>query len=81
MNALPLITLQAIQIPQYRNDRLRSFQLWYRDNEPALTEYYNALRPYCEDGEPLQDFFEFAAIQHEREEMKAMECVPHGGSL
>lgn len=74
MNALPLITAKPIQIPQYRNERLRSFQLWYRDNEPALSEYYNSLRSYCE-GEPLEDFFTFSAIQHEREEMKAVEGV------
>lgn len=71
MQALPLITQTPIRIPTYRNERLRSFAQWYRDNEPSLSEYYNALRPYC-DGEPLEDFFTFAAIQHEREELKAM---------
>lgn len=72
MTALPLITLTAIQIPEYRNERIRDFGLWYRDNLPELERYYNELRPYCED-EPLQDFFEFSAIQHERAEMQMLE--------
>ena len=83
--ALPLsmITQRPIRIPVYVNDRLRSFGLWFGDNQNAIAEYFNSLKPYCEEGtEPLVDFFEFAAIQHEREELKAMqERIPHGSSL
>lgn len=76
MESPPLITLQAIQIPTYRNDRIRSFALWYADNEPKLSEYFQALFRYREEGEPMPDFFEFAAIQHERQEadMLKTEC-------
>jgi hypothetical protein len=74
--ALPLrmIEVRPILIPEYRNERIRSFADWFRDNDPALTAYYNALRPYCE-GEPLCDYWEFVARQHEREELKLLEDV------
>lgn len=86
MNVLPLsmLTVQPISIPQYRNDRLRSFALWLQDNDKALTTYYNALKPFCEEGvEPLVDYWTFSATQHEREEMKlnTMARLPHGASL
>lgn len=81
MNALPLAMIEQrpIHIPTYLNDRLRSFGLWYADNLKELERFYNELAPYCE-GEPLEDFFSFAVIQHEREEMKlnTMERLPHG---
>lgn len=76
MTALPLarLTTQPIQIPVYRNERIRKFALWFADNDTAIAAYFNALKPYCEEGcEPLVDFFTFSAIQHEREEMKLLE--------
>lgn len=76
MSALPLARLetQPIRIPVYRNERIRKFALWFADNDKAIAAYFNALKPYCEEGcEPLVDFFEFSAIQHEREEMKLLE--------
>jgi hypothetical protein len=83
--ALPLSMLEVrpIRIPVYRNERIRSFGLWFSDNQNEIERYYNELKPFCEEGtEPLVDFFEFAAIQHEREELKAMsERIPHGVSL
>lgn len=71
MNALSLAMIEQrpIHIPTYLNDRLRSFGLWYADNLKELERFYNEMRPYCE-GEPLEDFFSWAVIQHEREEMK-----------
>lgn len=81
--ALPLsmITQRPIQMPVYRNERIRSFADWLRDNDRELTAYYNQLKPYAAEGlEPLVDYFEFVAIQHEREEM-ALERLPHGASL
>lgn len=81
--ALPLsmIAVRPIQIPVYRNERIRSFADWLRDNDRALTAYYNALKPYSSEGlEPQVDYFEFVAIQHEREEM-ALQRLPHGASL
>lgn len=84
MNAQPLsmLTVKPIVIPQYRNERIRSFADWFRDNDKAITDYYNSLRPYCE-GEPLVDYWTFSATQHEREEMKlnTAERLPHGVSL
>lgn len=75
MSALPLsrLTTQPIRIPVYRNERIRKFALWFADNDAAIAEYFNALKPYCEEGcEPLVDFFAFSAIQHEREELKLL---------
>lgn len=80
---LPLSMLleRPIAIPVYRNERIRSFADWFRDNDAAITAYYNALRPYCE-GEPLVDYWEFSAQQHEREELKRLsERLPHGATL
>lgn len=71
---LSQLSIRPIKIPTYRNERIRSFADWLRDNEHALTEYYNAVRPYCE-GEPLVDYFEFVSIQHEREELKLLEVA------
>lgn len=68
------IAVRPILVPVYRNERIRSFADWFRDNDAAITAYYNALRPYSED-EPLVDYWEFAALAHEREEMKAMEVM------
>lgn len=77
--ALKELMVRAIQIPQYRNDRLRDFRLWYQDNLPELERFYNELKPYCDEGvEPLNDFFSFAVLQHERQEMNR---IPHGDSL
>lgn len=75
MNALPLINLEVLRIPTYRNERVRSFGLWYRDNEPTLTEYYSQLQRFGGEGEPIPDFFEFAAIQHERQEVTSLRTV------
>lgn len=82
MNAvLQPITVRPIQMPVYRNERIRSFADWLRDNDRELTTYYNALKPYSAEGlEPLVDYFDWVAIQHEREEM-ALERLPHGASL
>lgn len=75
-SAIPMIVQRPIVIPQYRNERIRSFGLWLRDNDNALTDYFNALKPYAAEGtEPLVDYFEWVAIQHEREEMKQAELV------
>lgn len=72
------IVIEPIKVPTYRNERIRSFADWFRDNDKAITAYYNTLRPVCE-GEPLVDYWTFAAIQHEREEIKLMtERLPHG---
>lgn len=81
--ALAPITAQVIVIPVYRNERIKSFGQWLRDNDAALSEYFNALKPYAAEGaEPLVDYFEFVAIQHEREELKQMsERLPHGCTL
>jgi hypothetical protein len=78
--AVTPIEVQPIQIPVYRNERIRSFAAWLADNDHALTEYFNALKPYAAEGvEPLVDYFEFVALAHEREEMKLMsERLPHG---
>lgn len=68
--ALKELTVRPIQMPQYRNERVREFRWWYEDNLAELERYYNELRPFCEEGtEPLEDFFSWAVIQHEREEM------------
>lgn len=78
MTALPLAALetQPIRIPVYCNDRIRKFALWFSDNQNAIAAYFNALKPYCAEGaEPLVDFFEFSAIQHEREELKLQESA------
>lgn len=61
-----------IRIPTYRNDRIRDLGLWYRDNEPRLSQYFTEL---CEVQPEGCDFFEFCAIQHEREEMKLLESA------
>lgn len=81
--AVTPITAQVIVMPIYRNERIRSFADWLRDNDRELTTYFNALKPYAAEGvEPLVDYFEFVAIQHEREEFKQMsERLPHGASL
>lgn len=80
---LSMLEIHPIVMPVYRNERIRSFAMWLQDNDHALTAYYNVLKPYCEEGvEPLVDYFEFVAIQHEREELKQLsERVPHGASL
>lgn len=85
MSALPLARLetQPIAIPTYRNERIRSFADWFRDNDKVITAYYNAIRPYCE-GEPLVDYWTFVALQHEREELRLYESVagtPSGAVL
>lgn len=74
MEALPLIAERPIRIPEYRRERIRDFPKWYVDNLKELERFYNEMRPYCE-GEPLEDFFTFAVIQHEREELKLLEGV------
>jgi hypothetical protein len=81
--SLTPIEARPIKLPVYRNDRIRTFSLWYADNEPMLSDYFNALNEFAPEGtEPLADFFEFAANAHEREELKLMMArVPHGGSL
>lgn len=72
------IKVKPIAIPEYNNEHIRSFGKWFRDNDKAITAYYNQLRPHCED-EPLVDYWCFAAIQHEREEMnQARKRLPHG---
>lgn len=64
------IMSRPIRIPTYRNDRIRDFGLWYRDNESKLSEYFDSLCAVESNG---CDFFEFAAIQHEREEIKLLD--------
>jgi hypothetical protein len=67
------ITTQAIQPPQYLNGRIRDFRLWYRDNEPKLSRYWDelgaALPAHERNG---GDFWEFAAVQHELEEARVL---------
>jgi hypothetical protein len=80
-----LIPIKAypIKVPIYRNEFINSFTDWYKINEPALVEYYSALRVYVPEGvEPLLDFFEFAATAHEREQGKVSAAtLAHGDSL
>jgi hypothetical protein len=82
-DSLVPISARPVKLPVYQNVHIRSFTDWYRANEPALTEYYNAVRDCAPEGtEPLVDFFEFAATAHEREQNKlTSRRLPHGNSL
>jgi hypothetical protein len=80
MNAVTQIAIQPVQKPRYVNRNVGHFQRWYRDNEPALTQYFNAL-----PGEG--DFLEFAMCQHDveeeseiaaREKLDLIEAEAHG---
>lgn len=81
--SLTPVEARPIKLPVYRNERIRSFGLWFADNQNSLSDYFNALNEFVPEGtEPLADFFEFAATAREREELKLlMARVPHGGSL
>lgn len=72
MSELAIINARPLVRPQYRNDRIRDFKLWYVDNLKALEEYFNALSPYVQ-GEPLEDFFSFAVTTHEVELMHLLD--------
>ena len=52
--------------PRYINRNLAVFSRWYRDNEPALGEYWLAM-PDSEQGE-FEDFREFVMCQHDAEQ-------------
>jgi len=68
------ITTPVIQSPQYLNGRIRDFRLWYRDNEPRLSRYWDELGAALPANERADgaDFWAFCAIQHEREEARVL---------
>lgn len=68
---LPLsTTTRKPRRPLYDNRRVSDFRAWYRDNEPRLSQHYDALTAcYARIGD--WDFFEFVACEHEREEAGA----------
>lgn len=74
---LEAIAARAICAPAYLNERIRNFRLWYRDNEPRLSQYWDELGRHCPDGDAA-DFFAFAVVQHERAERTLLEadCAP-----
>jgi hypothetical protein len=57
-----------VRRPEYNNARIADFQLWYRDNEPRLTEYYESLGAWVHEVD--DDFFSFAITQHDMEANK-----------
>lgn len=63
------ILTMPVRRPAYVNQHVHSFALWYRDNEPALTEYYDALTPHVDEPD---DFLEFAMCQFDRARNGAM---------
>lgn len=63
MSAEP-ITVMPVRQPRYDNT-FTDWQRWYRTNEPALVEYYNALTPHVERPDE-HDFVEFAMCQWDR---------------
>lgn len=54
----------------YLNHHVRDFQRWYVQNEPRLSEYWSALvaAGTRSGSERPNDFFDFAALEHEREQ-------------
>jgi len=77
MNAVVLqpITARVIEAPRYLNGRIHDFSLWYRDNEPTLSRYWDELGAALPANERNGgDFWEFAAVQHEREEIRLMDA-------
>jgi hypothetical protein len=67
MNALlkPLTVRPAIK-PTYLNRNLVSFSAWYRDNEPALGEYWLSLGP-ADQAYHEGDFRDFVLCQYDIE--------------
>jgi hypothetical protein len=63
------ITVQPVQKPAYINRKLGNFQPWYRDNEPALTQYWDALSAAAREEQAGAgcDFQEFAFVQYDVE--------------
>ena len=52
--------------PRYLNRQIDHLQPWYRDNEPALGEYWLALSPH-EQNQHGDDFREFVLCQYDIE--------------
>jgi hypothetical protein len=65
------ITVRPIQRPRYQNAHVASFPAWFRDNEPAVVEYYYALVAVESERPDAHDFFEFALCQYDRACMEA----------
>lgn len=63
---------RPVRTPRYVNTHLADFRQWYVQNEPFLSEYFQALVAIEPEG---CDFWEFAVIQHEREVMLAGESA------
>lgn len=55
---------RVIAKPAYRNRNLANFSGWYRDNEPALGQYFLALPA---DQTDFEDFREFVLCQFDVE--------------
>lgn len=65
--AVPPIRQRVTQRPTYRNHNIDRFDLWYRDNEPALLQYEDQLSR-SDDGAQVdqQEFLarEFVRLKH-----------------
>jgi hypothetical protein len=72
MSAVLQITVQPVQKPAYLNRNLVSFSAWYRDNEPALGEYFLAL-PVTSQAD-YEDFRDFVLCQYD------VECELHAAA-
>jgi hypothetical protein len=69
----PLPTAIHVEPARYNNANLARFSDWYRDNEPTLTERFELLRLVCSHTiAPPEDFFSFAASQHDFETDRAI---------
>lgn len=71
--SIPPVTQRVIRKPLYRNENIHRYDLWYRDNEPALVQYWEDLRDFSPDPDMDQqeterqeaDQEEFFASQYE----------------
>lgn len=70
---LKQIEVQPVSRPRYINRQLNSFSAWYRDNEPALGEYWLALGG-DEQARYADDFHEFVLVQHDIEQEQQAEA-------
>lgn len=62
---VPPIAVKPIVKPRYVNLHVNSFAAWYRDNEPAVTQFWNELGGGQDE---YEDFREFAWVQFEIEQ-------------
>lgn len=67
------LTVMPVTRPRYVNRNLSSFQPWYRDNEPALGEYWLALGG-GEQARYADDFREFVLCQYDIEQERQAEA-------